>query len=253
MNGDPPLLGEDSATPAHPEDGRARTRALVEALVASAVVTGLVTLVALLPDRFVALAVGAVFLLATYVLAWRRDDAVVIRYGLTFGGVVLPGKLDPPALLRASARAVGWTLLFAAVTFPAFYFGWRAYWGPRLRFSLDVGPVEIVNTVLGQLAVIALPEEAFYRGYLQSRLADVFPKKVRILGAPIGVELLLASAIFALGHVATIRNPGRLAVFFPSLLFGWLRARTKGVGAGVLYHALCNVFSEALGHGYGLY
>ena len=236
-----------------PAERPPRARILLEVLVVSLAVTGLVTLVALLPDRFVALAVGAVFLSATYLLAWRRDDATVVRYGLAFGGVVLPGKLDPPALLRATTRALGWALLFAAVTFPAFFFGWRVYWAPRLRFSLEIGPIEVANMVLGQLAVIALPEESFYRGYLQSRLAEVFPKKVRILGAPIGWGLIVASAIFALGHVATIRNPGRLAVFFPSLLFGWLRARTKGVGSGVLYHAMCNVFSEALGRGYGLY
>jgi membrane protease YdiL (CAAX protease family) len=55
-----------------------------------------------------------------------------------------------------------------------------------------------------------------------------------------------------LGHVATIHDPGRLAVFFPSLVFGWLRARTGGVGAAIAFHALCNLFSESLMRGYGL-
>jgi membrane protease YdiL (CAAX protease family) len=58
--------------------------------------------------------------------------------------------------------------------------------------------------------------------------------------------------IFAIGHVLTIRHPARLAVFFPALLFGWLRQRTGGVGASVLLHASCNIFSAALGRGYGL-
>ena len=58
---------------------------------------------------------------------------------------------------------------------------------------------------------------------------------------------------FALGHLATVHSPARLAVFFPSLLFGWLRARTRGIGASCLFHAMCNVFSEVLGKGYGLY
>ena len=228
-------------------------RALVEALVVSVVVTGLVTGVSRLPDRFVALGVGAVFLLATWALVWCRDDEMVERYGLSFAGLVLPGRIDPSRLLGGFVSAIGWAFLFALVTFPFFFFGWRTYWAPHLRFSLEIGPVDAANAILGQLAVIALPEEAFYRGYLQTRLGEAFPRKLRILGASIGIELVLASAIFALGHVATIRNPGRLAVFFPALLFGWLRARTKGVGAGIAYHALCNVFSEMLGRGFGLY
>ena len=56
--------------------------------------------------------------------------------------------------------------------------------------------------------------------------------------------------IFAVGHVLTIPHVSRLAVFFPALLFGWLRARTGGIGAGVLFHAMCNLFSAALARGY---
>ena len=44
----------------------------------------------------------------------------------------------------------------------------------------------------------------------------------------------MTSALFALGHVATEFHPNRLGVFFPSLLFGWLRARTGGIGAAVV-------------------
>ena len=43
------------------------------------------------------------------------------------------------------------------------------------------------------------------------------------------------------------------AVFFPALVFGWLRARTGGIGASMLFHALCNVYSQALGRGFGVY
>jgi hypothetical protein len=45
----------------------------------------------------------------------------------------------------------------------------------------------------------------------------------------------------------------RLAVFFPALVFGWLRARTGGIGAGVIYHAACNLFASYLGESYGLF
>jgi membrane protease YdiL (CAAX protease family) len=35
-------------------------------------------------------------------------------------------------------------------------------------------------------------------------------------------------------------------------VFGWLRARTGGVGAPVAFHALCNLLSESLMRGTGL-
>ena len=71
----------------------------------------------------------------------------------------------------------------------------------------------------------------------------------RVLGADLGPGIVRLGAVFAVGHFLTIRIPARLAVFFPALLFGWLRARTGGIGAGVVFHALCNVFSAALGRG----
>jgi membrane protease YdiL (CAAX protease family) len=47
-------------------------------------------------------------------------------------------------------------------------------------------------------------------------------------------------------------NVQRLAVFFPALLFGWLRARTRGIGAPVLFHALCNILASTLTRGYNM-
>jgi membrane protease YdiL (CAAX protease family) len=236
---------------------RDRRRALIEALAAAGVVTGAVTLAStFLPERTIATAVGSVFLAATWALVWRRDDTVVVRSGLSFAGLVLPGPIDPRAALRAALKAIGWASLFALVTFVPFFFGWRIWWGALgagEHFALTPRASEVATELAGQLVIIALPEEAFYRGYLQSRLDDVWPGRVRIGGAAVGPGLVVASVIFALGHLATIHAPARLAVFFPSLLFGWLRARTGGVGASIAYHALCNVFSEALGRGYGVY
>ena len=229
-------------------------RPLVEALVTSVVVTALVTLASqLLPDRYVATAVGFLFLGATWLLVWRADDARVERSGLALGGLVLPGPAPRGRLAKATIQALLWALALCALTFVPFFFGWRTFWHPRGAFGMRVVPWETVNEVFGQLVIIALPEEAFYRGYLQSRLDEALPWKVRILGADIGPSLIVTSVIFALGHYATIREPARLAVFFPSLVFGWLRARTGGIGAGVAFHASCNIFSEVLGKGYRLY
>jgi membrane protease YdiL (CAAX protease family) len=231
-----------------------RRRALLEALVASLVVTGTVTLAStFLPDRYVATGVGFVFLAATWALVWRRDDDVVLRSGLSFAGLVLPGSFDTKRALRMTLVALGWAFAFALVTFAPFFFGWRAYWHAHGTFAFAPRASEMLDEVVGQVVIIALPEESFYRGYLQSRLDDVWAPRWNVLGARLGPGIFVASTIFALGHLATIHAAPRLAVFFPALLFGWLRARTKGVGASIAYHALCNVFSEALGRGFGMY
>ena len=234
-----------------------RATPLREALWVSADVTlAVAAIVVALPKGWHTTLVGFVFLAVTWALVWRRDDAVVRASGLALGGLVIPGELRAAEVAREAATAAAWAFGTMALIALPFFFGWRMWWlhgMPALHFSMSVKPGEAVNEVLGQLFVVALPEEAFYRGYLQSRLDEVWPPRLRLAGARVGPGLLVASAIFALGHLATIPHPARLAVFFPALLFGWLRARTGGVGASIGYHALCNVFSEALGRGYGVY
>jgi uncharacterized protein len=212
--------------------------------------------VAGMPERWHATLVGAIFLGVTWAMVWRNDDDQVRRYGLTLGGLVIPGRLSIRAVAREAGQACAWGLGLAAVVAVPFYFGWHAWWErlmPRVTFSLDVRPVDAANEVLAQVFVIALPEEAFYRGYLQSCLDDVWAPRWHVLGARVGPGLLVGAIVFAVGHVVTVHAATRLAVFFPALLFGWLRARTGGIGASVCFHAACNVYSQALGRGYGLY
>lgn len=95
--------------------------------------------------------------------------------------------------------------------------------------------------VLDQFLVVALPEEFFYRGYLQTRLEHAWGKgKSRLLGAQVGKAFWVTQALFAVGHLGRL-DPWRLSVFFPSILFGWLRARTGSIVPGIIVHALCNL------------
>jgi membrane protease YdiL (CAAX protease family) len=227
---------------------------LSEALSVSAGVTVLLAVIALaLPAAWHTTVIGFLFLGATWGLVWRKDDALVRRSGLALGGLVIPGRLDFGRAARDAGTAIAWAAAFGAIVAGPFFLLWRYWWAPSLTFSLSARPIEAIDEVLGQVFVIALPEEAFYRGYLQSRLDDAWEPTRRLLGARVGPALVLTAAIFALGHVATVHLPARLAVFFPALLFGWLRARTGGIGASIAFHALCNVYSQMLGRGYGVY
>jgi hypothetical protein len=226
--------------------------ALWRPLLAATVTTVIVTAASYLaPDRYAATLVGVCFLGATWWLVLRHDELTVRAHGLSLGGLLEPSPLDPARLVRSAFTALGWALLLVVVAFPLFWLGYRFYWRPHAHFAIR-WPPSLFDEIAGQLVVIALPEEAFFRGYLQTSLDRVWPPRWRILGADLGPGWLLASAIFALGHLLTIRHPARLAVFFPALVFGWLRKRTGGVGASVLFHASCNIFSATLGRGYHL-
>jgi len=99
------------------------------------------------------------------------------------------------------------------------------------------------SNVVDEVFVTALPEEFFYRGWMQTRLKRVWPGGARIAGVLVGPAFLLTAALFAVGHLA-IFQASRLLVFFPALLFGWLRERTGTVVGSTLFHAGCNILAR---------
>jgi membrane protease YdiL (CAAX protease family) len=205
-----------------------------------------------LPDAYAGTAVAALFLGVTWWTVLRRPAASIRAYGLSLGGLMEPGALDVRHLLRSAAIACGWAGLCAGVVSPPCFFVFRWWWHTTAQ-PVWALPDGIVDLALGQLFVVALPEEAFFRGYLQSALERHWPKGSRkVLAAQVGLGWLVASLVFAVGHMLTIVHPSRLAVFFPALLFGWLRARTGGVGAGIVFHALCNLLTLVLAESFGL-
>ena len=118
---------------------------------------------------------------------------------------------------------------------------WLGGLSPPLRL-----PPDFVLLMLSQVLVVALPEELFFRGYLWARLEAKWPSHWRVLGAPLGYTWLVSSAVFAVGHLAVDLDPHRLLVFFPALVFGWMRARSASIVPGLVFHALCNLLSDVL-------
>lgn len=204
-----------------------------------------------LPLAHSATGVGLAFLGVTYWMALRRDETTIRHHGLSLGGLLEPSPLDAKRLARGCLRALAYCAALCAIILPVFVLGFRAYWQVRPQFVFKL-PASLFDDVLGQILVIALPEEAFYRGYLQTALDDALGTPWKVLGARVGWGLIIGASIFALGHVATELRPERLAVFFPALLFGWLRSKTGGIGAPLLLHAIFNLFAAMLARGYGM-
>lgn len=202
-------------------------------------------------------AIAVIFLYAPAVAARRSGRAFDYRAaGL---------RLDPVgknAAVLGVALLVTWPVFFGA--FLAFYSwicqasapAWARWWAemfaPLCARWVGLASAELrlpdgfLVLAISQLIVIAIPEELFFRGYLMGRFEERWPSRRRLLGAPVGLPLLLSSALFALGHVLVDFDLGRLAVFFPGLVFGWMRARTGSLAAAAAFHALCNLLSELL-------
>jgi len=177
-------------------------------------------------------------------------------YGLPWWG------LGDARTWRAWGRGLLAGLAVCAVVFPAFFVVYAAW--ARLLPHLPDGlarllapyalpqsphfrlPARLPLLVLNQFLVVALPEELFYRGWMQTSWAATDPgRRVRVLGADLGRGFLATQALFALGHLVVFQV-WRLGTFFPGLLFGWLRARTGNVAAAVVVHALSNLFLATL-------
>jgi uncharacterized protein len=167
-----------------------------------------------------------------------------------------------PATWRAWLRGAGLALATCAVVFPFFFAGFWVYGQllPRLPPWLvgNLAPYLAAPTpgfrlpqrfpflVVVQFLVVALPEELFYRGWMQTTWAATDPeRKVRVLGASLGAGFLWTQLLFAVGHLVVLQV-WRLGTFLPGLLFGWLRERSGGLAAPVIFHALANVFLAIL-------
>jgi len=111
------------------------------------------------------------------------------------------------------------------------------------------GPLMLVGY---HLFFVAIPEEFFYRGYIQTRLDETFRPKWNILGAKLGWGWIITCVVFALGHSLVEFQWWHFAIFFPSLVFGWMRARTGGIIAGALFHAWSNIGVSILDALYGV-
>jgi membrane protease YdiL (CAAX protease family) len=98
-----------------------------------------------------------------------------------------------------------------------------------------------IKMSLYQIFYIALPEEFFFRGYLQTRLNQLLGRPFTLWGGRFGWGLPVASLIFVLFHLVFAINLWNLGVLFPALIFGWLREKTGSITASTVFHALSNI------------
>jgi uncharacterized protein len=231
------------------------SRLATHPLFVAGLVTGVTAVLShTVPSEHGASAIGLVFLSVTHWFCLRKNGAAP-AYGLALGGLFEDAPISPRRLAQDALRALALATLLSLAIFPSFYFGFQLWHSPVHPFSLTRAWAGLsggtafgaLDLAFGHLLAVALPEEAFFRGYLQSSLQKAGGARKRHVYA-----IVVASLLFAIGHFLTIPHPARLAVFFPSLAFGALRSYTRGIGASVFFHTLCNLYSAALFAGFGL-
>lgn len=180
------------------------------------------------------------------VLAMRRRGEDHRDYGITFRRWREDVKLFLILFLIVAPLFVGGWLLFAEALphLPPWLSARLSPLVGQIHFKPRL-PSRFGEWVVDQLFVVALPEEFFYRGYIQSRLRDAWPRGRMLLGARLGPAFFLTAVLFALGHLA-IFETWRLGVFFPALVFGWMRERTGTVLGASLFHAAANLLEMVL-------
>ncbi len=195
-----------------------------------------------LPDWVLA-SVPVLFIYAP--VLWCRVRGVdSFAYGLAVPAFREVGAWGQAML--TSAKLMAWILLPWLAAYHLYQtrlFGFE----PSMRL-----PESFLTLVAYHTFFVAIPEEFFYRGYVQTRLNEVFERRFILFGIPFGHGLWIGSLLFAFGHSLVVVQWWHFAIFFPGLLFGLLREKTGGVLAGAFFHAACNVMVHVLDTAYGV-
>jgi len=103
--------------------------------------------------------------------------------------------------------------------------------------TINVDRISAILIAL-QLFFVALPEEVFFRGYLQEKLGNDLK------------GVVFVSVFFALGHFFTLCVASgfiggictqSVLTFFPSLVMGYLYVRTGTLWGSIIFHFLSNL------------
>lgn len=121
---------------------------------------------------------------------------------------------------------------------------------------------QLVSLIVWQLVISGFGEEAFWRGYVQTRLNEGFGKPFEFMGVSFGWGLILTSFLFGLFHVLNPFNPfvGSFEInilwgvftFFGGLFLGLIREKTGSLIATGVAHGLLDAVGEGIGLVLGL-
>lgn len=185
------------------------------------------------------IALISLIFLMKYLISWSLAAAVSAFLMLSVPFILKNDmrdlRWDPRGVLTGIAVTIVILLLYIAVLA-----GYGLYAGKSLTFNKLS-----YSFVLIQLLLVALPEEVFFRGYLQQKLGNT-------VKGVIAVSLLFALAHFVTlclggGHGLSVCSQAVLT-FFPSLVMGYLYMSTGTLWASIIFHFLANIVHISAGY-----
>ncbi|MBP5591843.1 CPBP family intramembrane metalloprotease [bacterium] len=162
---------------------------------------------------------------------------------ILFDRTFRPKKIFLPS--KEGLKLFLWVTLATLVFYPPLFFAYNL--GFMHRALADSTSKELLNAVtkgLIAIAVAAIPEEFFFRGYIQEHVFSAFDKKILKI---VSLKNLFTSLLFGLVHALAFLDITRAATFFPSLLFGLFTEKSKGrIFYSISYHVVSNILAFIL-------
>jgi membrane protease YdiL (CAAX protease family) len=167
---------------------------------------------------------------------WHVEGNLWISYDKPFIGLCLLTSSIPLARTSSDVYTLTWKTLpltilgIGGLIFLATYSG-------AVHLQIKTPP-HLLLRMVQNLFLVTIPEEAFYRGFLQEELCKRLGTGVLSrLGA-----ILITSLFFTLMHLTWAPNLGILGfVFIASLLYGLIYQYTKAIESSIFCHFLLNM------------
>lgn len=212
---------------------------------ASKNITGFARLFATLAAAIITIALFTHFVIGFHNILlfpnWQASKAslsinIYANYDKALVALLILG-LYTPSLIQSKKelydmliKTLPWMLLAGAVILALTQFLQILHWDPKL-------PSITPTWLLLQLFFVVLPEELFYRGFVQKELADNLNNPLAGLGA-----IVITSLLFTLLHILFIPNLAFLVtVFITSLFYGGIYQITRSIESSILTHYFVNL------------
>jgi len=129
------------------------------------------------------------------------------------------------------------------VVFPVLFFGvfLLKYYEVQLPLCPVFPEKRWLSWLVYQFMYVAVPEEAFFRGYLQNNTLCLLTVTTKInVAFSQPMSIIISAVIFAIFHSLLLGNVISIITFFPGLILGWLFVKTESLLAPILFHGLAN-------------
>lgn len=162
--------------------------------------------------------------------------------------LVCDNTFRPKKLFLPSAKGLKlflWVTIATLLFYPPLFFAYNLAFLHRALASPTTNELmHAVTKGLIAIAVAAIPEEFFFRGYIQEHVFAAFDKKILKI---VSLKNLFTSLLFGLVHALAFLDITRAATFFPSLLFGLFTEKSKGrIFYSISYHVVSNILAFIL-------